>query len=339
MGVSRKLSNRKSSDIYTDEYKLKLLEEIRQFVKEKRRVPRRNDFKSVSRFIKAFGGLSIAIKKAGFEPGRGGRRSYTKDECLDKIRQFVKDYGRIPQNRDLIGNPKYPSFGTFQNLFGSFNEAICEAGFKPDKPYTKEEFQEAIIQFIEENGRIPKEKDFINNPKYPGVNTFIEFFGSFNGVLKSVEMDIDSMVKKGYRESARQKSRFFELCVKQHFIGESIDLSGENCMSPYDGICPTGHIYDAKSARLICGKWQINFKNVYNGKIQWWYMGLFDEDFEELLYVLRIPTENFKEDIIEKEFMLIYAEGDHKYTIEKLKRYNITEMFKREDDVKVITYE
>lgn len=327
MGAWRKISNRKLSDIITDEYKEKLLEEIRQFVEKNGRVPRRNNFTSVNRFIKAFGGLSNAIKEAGFEPGRGGRKSYTKDECIDKIKQFVEDYGRIPQSRDLIGNPKYPSFGTLQNLFGSLSEAIEKAGFKPDKPYTKEDFQNAIIRFAEENGRPPREKDFINNPNYPGVNTFIEFFGTFNKALKSVGMDLDSMIIKGYRKSSQQKGRLFELDVKDHFIGESKDLSGENCKSPYDGICPTGKIYDAKSARLIGGKWQINLKNVYKTKIQWWYLGLFDKNFEELLYVLRIPSSDLEDDI-KKEFMLIFMEEDHKYTIENMKKYNISEKFR-----------
>jgi len=138
--------------------------------------------------------------------------------------------------------------------------------------------------------------------------------------------------KEKLLEEIRQFAKDFgrpprRLHVIGHFIGESVDLSGENRKSPYDGICPTGKIYDAKSARLIGGKWQINLKNIHKAKVQWWYLGLFDKNFEELLYVFRIPSEDFEEDI-EKEFMLIYMKGDHRYTIESMKKYDISEKFK-----------
>lgn len=138
-------------------------------------------------------------------------------------------------------------------------------------------------------------------------------------------------MKNGNTENEIQKGRLFELTIKEeHFLGESIDLSGKNCLSPYDGICPKGQIYDAKSSKFLKGKyWQLTFNNTNKDEIQWYYIGLFDENFEKLLHILRIPSWEFIEEI-EKGFMYIYLNGGHKYTIENMREYDITEKINRQ---------
>ena len=57
---------------------------------------------------------------------------YNNQELLDKIKKFVYDNNRIPTQLDFYYNPDYPSHRCIQKHFGSFNNAIREAGFKPN---------------------------------------------------------------------------------------------------------------------------------------------------------------------------------------------------------------
>lgn len=105
-----------------------------------------------------------------------------------------------------------------------------------------------------------------------------------------------------------------EILVLDHFRQKDkvIDLAGENCLSPYDGICPNGQRYDVKNFVL---------DNSEKDKIDWFYLLAFNEDYSEILHVWRIPTWDF----------MMYLEKGRFWVcmdlIDKMKRYEITERF------------
>lgn len=253
----------------------------------------------------------------------------TDKNLLENIKKFEKENGRIPQARDFRNNPDYPNAGTYIKHFGSWNKAIELAGFEAVHLYTREELLEYMRQFYIKNGRPPTANDFHHHPDYPNQDTYFKYFETFQKALKLINLDVDTVVRKGILDNNQQKARLFELYVKEHFTEESIDLSGQNCLSPYDGICPTGQIYDAKSRKFnhMLNCWSFAFKNKHKAEIIWYYLGLFDRNFEKLLYVLRIPTQDFKNAVIKKGHMDIYLDGDRIYTLENMKKYNITEKF------------
>ncbi len=256
-----------------------------------------------------------------------------KEKMLNYLRDFLEKNGRSPIQKDFMHNPKYPSYITYCRIFGSWNNALDLANLKTikggQKIYNNDELLNFLQQFYNENGRIPTCKDLDNNDKYPSYITYYRIFGSMNKALKLINLDVDSILKKGVIENNYQKGRLFELKVKEHFEKESIDLSGENpTRSHSDGICPCGNIYDAKSSKLNIrwNMWQVKFRNKYKHEIQWYYIGLFDENFDKLLHVLRIPSLEFK-DTIESSYMNIYMKGFNKHTIENLNKYIITKKF------------
>ncbi len=260
------------------------------------------------------------------------KRRLDKEYLLEFLRYFNEKEGRPPKKDEFENNSKYPHFSTIQRAFGSWNKALELAGFKPriggQQIYTKEELLEYPIRFYNEKGRPPTEDDFNNNPKYPHFSTFYNRFGSFQNALKLVGIDLDSMVTKGIKDTSQQKARLFELQVKMYLGEEAIDLAGQNCNSPYDGTFKN-QTYDAKARKLFDEKyWLIDLDNVHKDEIQTYYLGLFDEKFDVLLYVLEIPAWDFMEDI-EKEFIQIGISNRYKYNIENMmKDYDITEKFK-----------
>lgn len=262
----------------------------------------------------------------GLEGDVTKKQLYVNNEyLLGCLRQFYNENGRVPMAKDFNNNSKYPNYGTYQNHFGSWNNAIEMAGLWDNRitiRITNEELLEYLKQFYRENGRNPVADDFRNNPRYPSVSIYITRFGSWQKALKLVELDIDSMIIKGVVE--KQKGRIFELYILRHFKNISTDLSGENCQSPYDGICPKCQTYDAKSAALIDDRyWMFRLDNTCRDMIEWFYLGAFDKDYRKLIYVWRIPG-NF----VDKDHLYVGIGNSYEYNLENMKEYEITEKFK-----------
>ncbi len=161
--------------------------------------------------------------------------------------------------------------------------------------YTNKELINYIKEFYNKNGKSPSMTDFNGNPNYPSHSTFVYRFGTWNNVLKLAGLDSDTLVKNGILECSYHKGRLFEIIVNKSFKKDSSDLSGENCNSPFDGICPRGYNYDAKSSKLIHNKsnnskgWFFHFRNKQIKTIQYFILGGFSEDYSKLLHVWMIP--------------------------------------------------
>lgn len=267
------------------------------------------------------------LKCLGEEPYiKSGRKIYTDNELLEYLRRFHKEIGRIPIVADFDNDPKYPSRGTYANRFGSWNNAIDTAGLWNNRIKIKiadDELLKSLRQFYEDTGKVPAKRDFINNPKYPGHAIYQRRFGSWQKALKLVGLDIDSTVRKGILENTKQKGRLFEIYVLEHFTEDSIDIAGDNCTSPFDGICPKGQIYDAKSTSFSYGYWTFKFKNAYRYEIEWFYLEAFDKDYKKLLHVWRISG-----DFIAGQSITIGINKNYKYNVKSMKKYEITEKFK-----------
>ena len=63
---------------------------------------------------------------------RKRRKCYTDEELLDYLRQFDKENGRPPTERDFINNPEYPGTSTYQRMFGSWINSLIKAGLNID---------------------------------------------------------------------------------------------------------------------------------------------------------------------------------------------------------------
>lgn len=81
---------------------------------------------------------------------------------------------------------------------------------RPYNRYTKKELLNYLKRFVEENGRIPVEHDFVNNPGYPSFISYIDHFGNWKKAFESVGLDVWSIVKNGIIETTDQKVDFLK---------------------------------------------------------------------------------------------------------------------------------
>ncbi len=118
------------------------------------------------------------------------RKKYSDNELLEYLKRFNDEKGRPPTEKDFENNPEYPGSKTYQIRFGSWNNALDIAGLLDKRKrqtrenYSYNELLERLRKFEREEGRPPKAEDFKNNPKYPGLSTYIKRFGSWNDALQ-----------------------------------------------------------------------------------------------------------------------------------------------------------
>ena len=285
-----------------------------------------NPTKEELKSLKSYPGKSLS----GFKNLSSNEK---REYLIELLKCFYYKEGRTPEMRDFNRNQNYPSYNVYYNVFGSWNNAVIDAGLKPNyggkkgNLYTDEELLKLLIQFYVENGNSPTKSDFIGYP-YPGATTYVRRFGNWQKALKIVGLDVDSMVRRGIIETSDQKGRLGEIFVLEHFkeIGP-IDLSGENKDSPCDGICPKGLNYDVKTAYFNGSCWHLQLKNVNRDIIEWFYLLAFNKDFTKLLFAWRIHASDIIGNI---EIGEIYIGLNDGYTnnLENMKKYEITDKIK-----------
>lgn len=257
---------------------------------------------------------------------RKSHERYKNEELLDFLRKFDKDNGRSPVQLDFECIPGYPSSMTYRNRFGSWNKALKLAGLYVNyyANLSDEELLDYLVQYCERNGRVPIVEDFNNDSRYPNFSTYQNRFGSWSNALKLVGLDVDTMVEKGVLDTSDKKARLAEKIILDHFEKNPVDLSGENKLSPCDGICPNGKTYDVKSSRLIRGiYWQFDTCNKYKEEIEIYYFLAFNEDYTKLEYAWRIPGE-----IVESDNFYIGTYGG-KFNVGNMIEYEITDKLKK----------
>jgi Homing endonuclease associated repeat len=116
---------------YTDE---DILGELRQAAERLGRSPTMREFADdpdarvhPQTVIEHFGTWNAAKRAAGLFP----RRFLTRDELLEQLRNLGQELGRTPTARDLAARGRsLPSASLYVHTFGSFADALREAGFE-----------------------------------------------------------------------------------------------------------------------------------------------------------------------------------------------------------------
>jgi Homing endonuclease associated repeat len=107
--------------------------------------------------IEHFGSWNAAKRAAGLMP----RRFATREDLLDRLRALGDELGRIPSGRDLRERRKtMPSKSLYWHTFGSFSNALREAGF--DVPLGEERLDRAVEQGVRVARRLKRLPRFVD---------------------------------------------------------------------------------------------------------------------------------------------------------------------------------
>jgi hypothetical protein len=77
---------------------------------------------------------------------KGRDAMYSKEQLLNVLKELNIKYNDIPTRRMLNADKSLPSDMAYRKAFGSWGNALREAGFEPKKPYPSEKCKENMIK-------------------------------------------------------------------------------------------------------------------------------------------------------------------------------------------------
>lgn len=129
--------------------KQELIDDIQRLKNELDRVPTASDVSehgkhSTTTYYNKFDSWEDVIEGAGYDYnynnnnliGGDKDRLFSDDELLDELRRLKEQIGKVPTIGDMNEKGEYSS-STYQRYFGSWNDAIEEAGFETRKSRRK----------------------------------------------------------------------------------------------------------------------------------------------------------------------------------------------------------
>lgn len=137
---------------------------------------------------KYFGGWRGAVQAAGFRPIQKG---WIKKEIIDNIKKIVHEIGYIPKSKEVI-KLGYSGLNQAANRrFGSWTNALIEAGFKPfRRNWSKEVAIKELKEVSVKLGHSPSMRELKELNKYDLLNAGLKFFGRYNDFLKAAGLAI-----------------------------------------------------------------------------------------------------------------------------------------------------
>ncbi|RLM68569.1 homing endonuclease associated repeat-containing protein [Halorubrum sp. Atlit-26R] len=168
-----------------------LLTEIDRLHDKIDRTPRVEDMSehgeySIVPYLREFGSWSEAIKEAGYTPVKPGRNPIPEGDLLEEIHRLHDKLGRPPKADEMDELGEY-SAGPYRDRFGSWDEAVKEAGYTPVKPgrnpIPEGDLLEAIHRLHDKLGRTPKTKEMDELGEY-SAGTYQDRFGSWSEAIK-----------------------------------------------------------------------------------------------------------------------------------------------------------
>lgn len=176
-----------------------LLAELQQLQDELGRVPKTADMKddgvySYGVYYDRFGSWKEAVTEAGFETEENNRETdrISEKELIAELNQLYDDLGQVPKTTDMDKHGKY-SATTYRNRYGSWDEAVSEAGFDPAEiprgstRIPEEDLLAELNRLSDEIGAAPRKIDMENYGKF-SAGTYTLRFGSWFGALEEAEI-------------------------------------------------------------------------------------------------------------------------------------------------------
>lgn len=152
---------------------------------------------SSQKIQRQFGSWNNALRKAGLKPQR--MRYYTKAELIEGIKAAANYFHKVPTILEYNSYPdKIGNNSTIACHFGSWNNALKEAGFKPYEiaitpNCTKEDIIANIQQIAADIGHTPNEEEYNKNKKRVCCIAYIrKHFNSYPEAIKAAGLYLEN---------------------------------------------------------------------------------------------------------------------------------------------------
>ena len=182
--------------------KKELVKLVLDYSNEVKRVPKMKEvtknpnLPSINQFLKNFKTWNNFLRESGLEINYVSK--YSKEELIKLLIKFKEQNNRSPKLEDLINKEHTPSISCFFRHFGSWNNALREAGLTINvrKDYTKKELLLLLKKKSKELGRAPIQKEMNSDKNYPTSPLYQKYFGSWNNALREANLETKYIFRK-----------------------------------------------------------------------------------------------------------------------------------------------
>ena len=232
---------------YTNE---ELLDMLRKKAKELGRSPSGDEVNddvnmpNRSTYDKHFGSMNNALKLVGLEV-RYQFRSWTKGELLQKLREKFNEDGVCPTQRDIDKDSSMPAKGNYRKYFGTFNNAVREAGLFPNYNLSKDELIKMLKTLSFKLRRTPTRIDVNGADGMPSYTPFVEKFGSYtaaclraglipndgrnNKIWQGWQKHCEDMARAIYKNIEIQKEDLVDGIPDIYIPGQKLFIDAKTC--------------------------------------------------------------------------------------------------------------
>lgn len=176
---------------YSDE---ELLDALREFASEAGESPTStavrdaSDMPSVQTYRRRFETWNGALDAAGLDSG-----GYEKADLIEKIQPLANDLGHVPTVEDVNAAESCPHVWTFQDRFGTWNNAVEAAGLDPNpgsplESPSNHELAQALVELTEQLGRAPIKSEMEAQGTF-GATIYRDRFGEWDDALAAAGIE------------------------------------------------------------------------------------------------------------------------------------------------------
>ncbi|RKS75783.1 hypothetical protein BDK61_4299 [Haloarcula quadrata] len=166
-----------------------LLEELQRLADDLNKKPTALDMNKHGRYWRStykneFGSWNNALEAAGFESENVGA-TITADELIEEINRLATEIGGTPRFKHMEDLGNYDPT-TYSQHFGSWNEALDEAGFEPENrgsKITEKELLDEITRLKNKLGDPPSARQMDEIGKYASA-TYQRHFESWSNAIE-----------------------------------------------------------------------------------------------------------------------------------------------------------
>ena len=179
-----------------------------------------------------FGSWNEAINAAGLEPNnRGGR--IAADALLDELRRLADELGKTPSHYDMAVHGAYAK-GTYQDHFGSWNEAIKAAGLEPNKGGSRiptADLLDELRRLADELNTAPTCSDMKQHGRYDPA-TYSKRFGSWDAAIEEIGLEPNPQGGEGRPSNADLLEALQALAIELERTPEYEDVDTYTDINP-----------------------------------------------------------------------------------------------------------
>jgi hypothetical protein len=169
-----------------------LIEDLREFAEEIGEPPTTEQMNedgpwSDGVYFNYFNSWTDALRKADLSP-----KKISDEKLIKDLQSFVDSLGETPTKQKMNSSGPHGAT-TYSNRFGSWNDALREAGLKPvhcKQTATEEELISSLTEVADELGETPS----VNQMREHGdwsPNTYQKIFGSWNDALREAGLELN----------------------------------------------------------------------------------------------------------------------------------------------------